>query len=308
MIYTVTLNPSLDYIVDVKEFTPGRVNRTSAEQIYPGGKGINVSIMLAHLGQESTVLGFLAGFTGREIERRLQEQGIRTEFIPVSGGMSRINVKLRGGQETEETEINGMGPMLDGTAMEQLYGKLDVLKEGDTLVLAGSVPSTAPGEIYADICRHLLGRRVRVVVDTTGEALQRTLRYHPYLIKPNHHELGALFGVELQTRENVVSYAKKLQDQGAVNVLVSLGKEGAVLVTEGGEVYTSPAPEGIVRNAVGAGDSMVAGFLAGLSDAEQEVDYKKAFYMGLAAGSASAFSEALADRESVERLYQQLQG
>lgn len=301
MVYTVTLNPSLDYIVDVKAFQPGRVNRTSAEQIYPGGKGINVSLMLAHLGQESTALGFLAGFTGCEIERRLQEVGIRTEFIRVDG-MSRINVKLRGGQEAEETEINGMGPALDVAALQRLYGQLDELKAGDTLVLAGSVPATAPGEIYADICRHLKGREIRIVVDATREALQCTLPYHPYLIKPNHHELGALFGVELQTREDVVAYAQKLQDQGAVNVLVSLGGEGAVLVAEDGKVYTSPAPKGTVRNAVGAGDSMVAGFLTGLATGGLET----AFYMGLAAGSASAFSEELASGEMVENLYHRL--
>lgn len=300
MIYTVTLNPSLDYIVSVEDFKLGRTNRTSTELILPGGKGINVSTVLDNLGIESTALGFVAGFTGDEIVRRVEAIHVRSEFIRVEKGISRINVKLR---SVDGTEINGMGPEIGAEAWECLMEKLDRLCEGDLLVLAGSIPPSLPDDIYSRMMERLEDRGILTVVDATGNLLLDTLSHHPFLIKPNNHELGALFDAELSTRETVVPYAKELQTRGARNVLVSMGGEGAVLVAEDGQVYLSPAPEGTVVNSVGAGDSMVAGFLAGWME---KAEYRHAFYMGLAAGSASAFSEYLATGAEVEKLYRSL--
>lgn len=293
MIYTVTCNPSLDYVVTVDDFTCEKVNRTVCEQIYPGGKGINVSIVLKNLGFENTALGFLAGFTGEQIERLLKEKGISTDFIRVSEGISRINVKLR---SAGETEINGRGPGILAADIEMLYKKLDALAEGDILVLAGSIPEVMPDSMYMDIMRYLEGKRIRIVVDATKELLMNVIPYHPFLVKPNHHELGEIFGVTLREKSKVIVYAKKLQKQGAENVLVSMAGEGAVLVTAEGEVYQAEAPKGKVKNSVGAGDSMVAGFLAGYLESGS---YKEAFFKGLCTGSASAFSEGLAVREEV---------
>jgi len=324
MIYTVTFNPSLDYIVSVENFTCGTVNRTSSEVIFPGGKGLNVSMVLKNLGVESTALGFLAGFTGNQIEQLLAEKGVKAEFIAVEEGMSRINVKLRSisledcGQDNkqvdtvgnsgririkEETEINGQGPKITEDKVTELYAKLDKLQAGDILVLAGSIPSTMPSTIYMDIMRYLENRDVQIVVDATGDLLKKVLPYHPFLIKPNNHELGELFGVSLQDKESVIAYAKRLQELGAKNVLVSMASEGAVLVSEDGAVYQSDAPKGIVKNSVGAGDSMVAGFLAGYLLDE---GYEKAFKMGLCTGSASAFSEEFATAKEVQMLYNHL--
>ena len=260
MIYTVTFNPSLDYVVDVKTFKTGQVNRTEQEKMFPGGKGINVSIVLNHLGLKSTAWGFLAGFTGEEISKRLDEEGVNTDFIQVEKGISRINVKLR---STEETEINGQGPMIRSTDIEKLYAKLDTLKTGDVLVLAGSIPDVMPQSIYMDIMKYLEGKDVMIAVDATRELLANVLPLHPFLIKPNNHELGQLFGVTISSKEDVKKYAAKLQEQGARNVLVSMAGDGAVLLTEEGKAFESEAPEGKVKNSVGAGDSMVAGFLAG---------------------------------------------
>lgn len=306
MIYTVTLNPSLDYLVTTEGFQPGRVNRTRTERIVPGGKGINVSLVLAALGVESAALGFLAGFTGEEIQRSLKEQGIRTEFLVVEQGFSRINMKLRDGVSSEETEVNGIGPVVTTVDLEALMRQLDRLQKGDTLVLAGSIPGALPDTIYQDICERLQGRGIRLVVDTTGDRLMKVLPYHPFLIKPNHHELGDLFQVELRTREEVIPYAVKLRELGAVNVLVSLGKQGAVLAAEDGQVYQASAPEipgEKIKNAVGAGDSMVAGFLSAMEYGETgDPDYKEGLAMGLCAGSASAYSEELATAEEVKYL------
>lgn len=293
MIYTVTFNPSLDYIVTVEDFTCGIVNRTKSERIYPGGKGINVSIVLKNLGFDSTALGFLAGFTGEQIETLLKEQGISTDFIKVREGMSRINVKLR---SDEETEINGQGPMIGPADVKRLYEKLDELKEDDILVLAGSIPSVMPDSMYMDIMKYLEGRGIRIVVDATKDLLMNVLAYHPFLIKPNNHELGEIFGVTLTEKEEVAAYAEKLREQGARNVLVSMAGAGAVLVTEKGQAYQADAPRGNVKNSVGAGDSMVAGFLAGYLESGT---YEAAFYKGLCAGSASAFSEGLAKKDEV---------
>ena len=300
MIYTVTFNPSLDYIVSVEDFKTGKTNRTSSELMLPGGKGVNVSIVLQNLGIANTALGFTAGFVGEEIERRLREQGIRTDFIPVESGNSRINVKLK---SIEGTEINGAGPGIGEDKVELLMRRLETLGEGDVLFLAGSIPESMPDDIYRSIMRRLDGRGVLTVVDATRDLLMNVLDYHPFLIKPNNHELGEIFGVELNTRDEVVPYGQKLREQGARNVLISMAGEGAVLVAEDGSVWKEPAPEGRLVNGVGAGDSMVAGFMAGWMDRQH---YGHAFYMGIAAGSASAFSENLCTKEEVETIYEKL--
>lgn len=300
MIYTVTFNPSLDYIVSVEDFKTGTTTRTGSELILPGGKGLNVSMVLGNLGLENTALGFAAGFTGAEIVRRVEEMGVKADFIPVSGGISRINLKLK---SIEGTEINGCGPVIGRDALEQLLEKLAVLGEGDVLVLAGSIPRSVPDDIYGEILRRLAGKVVLTVVDAERELLVKVLEYHPFLVKPNNHELGEIFGVELADREAVIPYAKRLREMGAGNVLVSLAGEGAVLAAEDGNIYEAPAPKGKLINGVGAGDSMVAGFLAGWM---RKKDYRHAFHMGMAAGSASAFSEFLATREEVMAVYRQL--
>lgn len=300
MIYTVTFNPSLDYIVDVENFRLGMTNRTCSEQMMAGGKGINVSIVLKNLDIRSTALGFTAGFTGEEIRRQVAELGIFADFIAIPEGLSRINLKLR---SIDGTEINGMGPTIGQPQLDALYEKLDTLTEKDTLVLAGSIPASMPSSIYSDILARLQDKGVTFVVDATKELLTNVLCYKPFLIKPNNHELGELFGVTLSTRESVVPYARRLQEQGARNVLVSMAGQGAVLVAEDGSVYMTPAPKGTLVNAVGAGDSMVAGFLAGW---QERHDYGHAFRMGVAAGSASAFSKYLATQEEVEQVYAQL--
>ncbi len=296
MIYTVTFNPSLDYIVRVDDFRLGQVNRTTEELLYPGGKGINVSFVLKNLGLDSTALGFLAGFTGDEIRRLLKEQGIDEDFIEVKQGISRINMKLR---SNEESEINGQGPAIEKSDINRLYQRLDRLEQHDILVLAGSIPSVMPESMYRDIMEHLKEKQLKVVVDATQDLLMNVLPYHPFLIKPNNHELGQIFGLELKEKEDVIKYAKKLQEQGAVNVLVSMAGDGAVLIAEDGSVYESDAPKGKVVNSVGAGDSMVAGFLAGYL---QTGRYEEAFKMGICTGSASAFSEKLATKREVEEI------
>ena len=280
MIYTVTFNPSLDYIVSVEDFQLGLTNRTSSEMLLPGGKGINVSTVLMNLGIESTALGFTAGFTGDEITRRLEAMGVKNGFIQVGKGFSRINLKLK---SIDGTEINGQGPVI-GT---------------------DSIPSSMPDDAYQKIMAMLDGRGVRIIVDATRDLLLKVLPYHPFLIKPNNHELGEIFGVKLDTRDSVVPYGKKLQVMGAVNVLISMAGEGAVLIAEDGQIYQEPAPAGKLVNGVGAGDSMVAGFMAGYMEKQ---DYRYAFHMGIAAGSASAFSENLATREEIEAVYQQITG
>lgn len=296
MIYTITFNPALDYIVSVDDFKMGCTNRTDSELMLAGGKGINVSIVLQNLGQENTALGFIAGFTGEEIRRRLERRGCRTEFITLPEGISRINVKLK---NIEGTEINGRGPDIDGESLDKLMTRLKQLEQGDVLVLAGSVPSSVPASVYQDISRLLADKGIMVVVDAAGELLLNVLELKPFLIKPNIHELGEIFGVSLKTAADVIPYARKLQEKGARNVLVSMAGKGAVLAAENGQIYTAPAPEGKLVNGVGAGDSMVAGFLTGFLETG---DYKEAFKMGVAAGSASAFSKQLATKAEVESL------
>lgn len=300
MIYTVTFNPSLDYIVSVEDFKLGYTNRTSSELLLPGGKGINVSTVLKNLGIKSTALGFVAGFSGEEITRRLDEMGVQNEFIRIEEGFSRINLKLK---SIDGTEINGQGPVIGEQKVQQLMDRLGKLEAGDVLFLSGSIPASMPDDAYQKIMALLDGKGVRIVVDATKDLLLKVLPYHPFMIKPNNHELGEIFGVELKTRESVVPYAKKLQEQGAQNVLVSMAGEGAVLVDADGKMYQAPAPTGVLKNGVGAGDSMVAGFMAGYMEKQ---DYLYAFHMGIAAGSASAFSENLATKEEIEAVYNQV--
>ena len=298
MIYTVTFNPSLDYIVSVENFRLGLTNRTSSELMLPGGKGVNVSTVLMNLGIENTALGFAAGFVGDEIVRQMEEMGVQNGFIRIEEGVSRINLKLK---SIDGTEINGQGPVISPEHVEELMKQLDRLGEGDVLFLSGSIPASMPDDAYQKIMERLDGRGVQIVVDATKDLLLNVLEYHPFLIKPNNHELGDIFGVKLSEREEVVPYAKKLQEKGAVNVLVSMAGKGAVLLAEDGSVYAAEAPKGTLKNGVGAGDSMVAGFLAGYGESG---DYEHAFRMGLAAGSASAFSEQLATKDEIKKVYE----
>lgn len=296
MIFTVTFNPSLDYIVRVDEMRLGTINRTNYEQLLPGGKGINVSIVLGNLGHPSRALGFSAGVTGVALEKLLADAGVDADLVHVKEGFTRINAKVKA---VEETELNGQGPRIAPEDVDALFSKLDVLGQDDTLVISGSVPNTLPSDMYEQVMERLAGRGVRIVVDAERDLLTRVLPYRPFLVKPNNHELGDIFGVTLKTRDEVVPYARRMQEMGAQNVLVSMAGEGGVLVAADGKVYQSPAAKGTVVNSVGAGDSCVAGFLAGLMETGS---YQTAFRMGLAAGSASAFSDHLATRPEVEDL------
>ena len=298
MIYTMTFNPALDYIIHVPGYREGTVNRTAAEKIMAGGKGVNVSVVLQNLGVPNTALGFIAGFTGGEIERVLKQLGCHTDFIRLPDGNSRINVKLKADRETE---INGQGPSIPASAMAVLYQKLEMLKDGDCLILAGSIPSGLSDSVYCEIMERLSGRNLNIIIDAEKELLKNVLPYHPFLVKPNHHELGALFGKTLSGMEEIAEHACLVQEMGARNVLVSMAGEGGVLVTEEKKAFFSPAPQGKLVNSTGAGDSMVAGFLAGYLDGK---NYEKAFRMGLCAGSASAFSENLATGDEVAALYE----
>lgn len=296
MIYTVTFNPSLDYVIQVDKLVPGEINRTTHEAVYPGGKGNNVSVILSNLGHSSKALGFTAGFTGEALENMLKEFGCDTAFIRLPEGSTRINVKINAG---EETEINGQGPVITEEAQSALFEQLDALKEEDILVLAGSIPNTLSSDIYERILEHLQGRGIHFVVDATKDLLLKVLKYHPFLIKPNNHELGEMFGVTLKTRDEIVAYAKKLQEMGAENVLVSMAGDGAILLTEEGVIYEAKPPKGKVLNSVGAGDSMVAGFLTGYLNTG---DYEKAFRLGVVTGSATAFQYWLATKEDIVAL------
>ncbi len=300
MVYTVTFNPAVDYIVHTKELKAGATNRSDSEEIYFGGKGINVSIVLSELGVKSKALGFVAGFTGAAIENGVSEKGIDAEFVHLAEGFSRINVKIKSG---EETELNGQGPKIPDEAVEQLFTKLDELKDGDTLVLAGSIPSSLPSDIYERILARLDGKDIRTVVDATKDLLVKVLKYRPFLIKPNNFELGEIFGVELHTTGEIVEYAGKLHEMGARNVLVSMAGDGAVLLDENGKTHICGVCKGTVRNSVGAGDSMVAGFIAGC----EKAGYEYALKLGTAAGGATAFSEGLATKKKINELLSQLE-
>ena len=300
MIYTVTFNPALDYVVQVDDLTLGMVNRTKEEAIYYGGKGINVSTVLKNLGIESVALGFVAGFTGDVIEKGVKELGVATDFIHLQEGMSRINVKIR---SNEESEINGQGPKIGELELTKLFEQLNQLEKGDTLVLAGSIPSSLPSDIYEKIMEHLQDREIQIVVDATKDLLLNVLKYHPFLIKPNNHELEEVFQVSLKTEEDLIVYGKKLQEMGARNVLISRASKGAILIDEHQNVSKIGVPKGTVKNSVGAGDSMVAGFIAGYSESK---DYQYALKLAGATGSATAFSEGLATKELVMELLKQL--
>ena len=299
MIYTVTLNPSLDYIAECKDFTLGATNRTSSEIIYPGGKGINVSIVLSNLGDRTTALGFLAGFTGEHIDSLIKDMGISSRMIRLNEGMSRINLKLK---SKEETELNGMGPNINIIDIARLYQKLESITEDDILVLAGSIPPSVSEGLYSDIMERLKEKKIKIVVDATKDLLMNVLDKKPFLIKPNIHELGELFNVKLDSADEALPYALKLKEMGAVNVIISMGKDGAMMVDEYGNSYNMNSPEGKLVNSVGAGDSLVAGFLHKYLETG---NYEEAFRYGVCTGSASAFSSALATKEEVEKLYRE---
>ena len=295
MIYTVTFNPAIDYVVHIDEVSLGKTNRSEREEMYFGGKGINVSIVLRELGIASKTLGFTAGFTGEAIEKGLSRMGIDTDFVRLENGNSRINVKIKA---SEETEVNGQGPDIDQKAILSLFEKLDNMQDGDTLILAGSIPSSLPSDMYECILERLSGKKIRVVVDATKDLLLNVLKYRPFLIKPNNYELGEMFGVELKSDEDIEKYARKLQDMGAVNVLISMAGDGAMLLDEFGMVHRCGVCSGTVKNSVGAGDSMVAGFMAGYVNG----DYEYALKLGTAAGGATAFSDGLATGERIQEL------
>lgn len=300
MIYTVTFNPAIDYVVHADDMQVGAVNRSRQEEVYFGGKGINVSVVLHELGLASKALGFVAGFTGEAIEQGLRADGIETDFIHLEKGFSRINVKIKSG---EETELNGQGPEIPEDKLRQLFDQLEQVQDGDTIILAGSIPASLPADVYEQILRHLSGKQVRAVVDATRDLLVNVLKYKPFLIKPNNFELGEIFGVPLKDDvDEIVRYAGKLQEIGARNVLVSMAGDGAVLLDENGGVHACGVCKGTVKNSVGAGDSMVAGFVAGCETG----DYDYALKLGTATGGATAFSEGLAKKELIAELLQQL--
>lgn len=299
MIYTVTFNPAIDYVVHMDEMKIGVVNRSKGEQVYIGGKGINVSLILKELGLQSKALGFVAGFTGEAIENGVAQKGVDADFVHLKDGISRINVKIK---SEDETELNCQGPQIPEEAIQELFAKLDKIKDGDTLVLAGSIPNTLPEDIYEKILERLSGRDIKIVVDATKDLLMNVLKYKPFLIKPNNHELGEMFGVTLTTIEEIAEYAGKLKEMGARNVLVSMAGDGAFLLDENGRSHTCGVCKGTVKNSVGAGDSMVAGFVAG----SQDGDYEYALKLGTASGGATAFSDDLAKKDDIYKLLEQL--
>lgn len=297
MIYTVTLNPALDYVMKVGNIRFDDINRSESEEIYYGGKGINVSVILTRLGVENKALGFVGGFTGEKLYEMLKNDGIDCDFNTLKNGYTRINVKIKA---QTELDVNAQGPAISREDIALLLEKLDVIKQGDFLVLAGSIPNTLPDDIYERILSRLDGRGINFVVDATGDLLKNVLKYKPFLIKPNHHELGDLFGVETKTEQDIVFYAKKLQEMGARNVLVSRAKDGATLIDEQGYVTTFENVEGELVNSVGCGDSMVGGFLAGWIE---KGDYSYALKLGAACGNATAFSQELATANEIKAVF-----
>ena len=299
MIYTVTFSPTLDYVVEIDQFRTGAINRTSSERVYPGGKGVNVSLALQNFGFPSTALGFTAGFTGAEIRRLILNTGVKSNFINVEHGMSRINLKIL---SDTETAINGQGPVITDEDIGTLYARLRCLVDGDFLVLAGHIPDSLPSNMYEQVLEFLEGRNLNVVVDAEKELLTGTLKYHPFLVKPNADELSEIFGTRITDRQQAIPYARKLKEEGARNVLVSLGGNGAVLLTEDGSVLSAGALKGSVVSSVGAGDSMVAGFIAGYLNSNG--DYREAFRHGMYAGAASAFHLEVPEERQVRHLMQ----
>lgn len=299
MIYTVTFNPAIDYVIHTDEIRTGAVNRTDSETYFIGGKGINVSFVLAELGVKSVALGFVAGFTGDAIEKGVREKGIKADFIKLDNGFSRINVKVK---SDEETEINGQGPVITDAAVEELFSKIETVNSGDTIILAGSIPKTMSSDTYEKILARIEKKGVRAVVDASGKLLLNVLKYRPFLIKPNNHELAEMFGVEIRTSDDIEKYALKLREMGARNVLVSMAGDGAMLFAENGSTYTCGVCSGTVKNSVGAGDSMVAGFVAGIENG----DYDYALRLGTACGGATAFSDGLAEKSLIDSLLKTL--
>lgn len=300
MIYTVTFNPSLDYIVNVNNLSIGSTNRAQSDMVLAGGKGINVSLILNTLGVDSTAVGFVAGFTGREIVKRVEEAGCSSRFIELSEGLSRINIKIK---DRKETEINAAGPKIEKEYLEELWEILEEVETGDMIVLAGSIPASLPRQIYADILKRMTPKGVKVVVDASGTILHDLINLKPYLVKPNQDELHELFDVQVNTIEEAKNYAKKMRGMGARNAMISLGEVGAVLAAEDGMIYSCMAPRGSAVNTVGAGDSMIAGFITGML---AEVGYEDALKLAVAAGSASAFSKTLATQKEIQELYETL--
>lgn len=300
MIYTITFNPSLDYIMHVDCFEEGETNRSRQEEMYPGGKGFNVSTILSRLDLKTTALGFIAGFTGDEIEKCLIDRGFTCDLCKLDTGISRINVKMKG---VKETEINGSGPDISKDKLIELFNKLEMINDGDVLVLAGSIPNSLPSDIYEQIMKLLANKDIKIIVDATNDLLRKVLAYKPFLIKPNHRELEELFDTRINSEEELIYYARKLQDEGAVNVLVSLGKDGALLVSDDNQVYYCKGAKGKLLNSVGSGDSMVAGFIAGYMKSNS---YSEALKLGSACGGATAFSEDLANADLIKEVYQQL--
>lgn len=296
MIYTVTLNPSIDYVVRLETLRLGITNRTASEEYYFGGKGINVSNVLAELGLQSTALGFIAGFTGEAIENGIRNDNIITDFIKLKNGISRINIKIKA---EDETEINCQGPHIEESELDGLLCRIDKISDGDTLIIAGNIPNTMPDDVYERILERIKGKKVRVVVDATKKLLLNSLKYKPFLIKPNRQELSEIFDFEIETESDVEKYAKELQRLGAQNVLISLGKDGAMLVDEYGNVHKEGVLKEKVINTVGSGDSMVAGFIAGY---EKEKSYSYALRLGSVCGNATAFSYGLATKEKINEL------
>lgn len=300
MIYTVTFNPALDYVLQIKELKKGERHFSENEEIVWGGKGINVSTVLHELDVESVAFGFVAGFTGIALEKGLSEMGIKNDFVHLEKGLTRINVKIKA---QEETDIDNYGPEINEASLEKLYKKLEMLSDGDVLILAGSVPKSLPRNIYEEITKRVLDKKIRIIVDATGELLLTVLKYKPFLIKPNNFELSEVIGKELETPDELIQGAKELQKLGAKNVLVSMAEDGALLVDEKGEVHTINAPKGQLVNSIGAGDSMVAGFTAGYISTG---DYDYALKLGTACGSATAFSVGLATKSKIEEIYNSL--
>ena len=303
MVYTVTLNPALDYIVFVNNFSAGTINKMKREVVEVGGKGINVSIILSELGVKSKALGFVAGFTGDEIERRVSDFGVQPNFVKLQNGMSRINVKLKNCDDNNkitETEINSNGPDISDSDLKHLFEQLDELQDGDVLVLAGSVPKSLPTDIYERIMDYVSSKKVKIAVDATGKLLTNTLKYKPFLIKPNLDELGEIFGTKPSSRDDIINLARKLQEMGAQNVLVSMAGDGAFLVSRNGETFYCNACQGNVKNSVGAGDSMLAGFLS--ASLKDDFDEEYALKLGTAAGGATAFSDGLAKKNDILQL------
>lgn len=299
MIYTITFNPALDYVIKAQNLKTGKINKSKGEYIFPGGKGINVSIVLKTLGQETTAMGFISGFVGKEIEKQIQKYGVETDFIEIENDNSRINVKIL--EENQETAINAKGPYVEQKYLELLYKKLEKIKNEDILILSGSVPNGVPNDIYEKICQKVKNKNIKIVVDSTGELLIKTLKHKPYLIKPNQQELEEIFGIKISNQDEALEYAKQLKEKGAQNVIVSMGSDGAVLLDENGYSYKIKAlnvKDAI--NTVGAGDSMVAGFLAGH---EMFNNYEKALQLGVAAATATTNTIFLATKEKIEEVY-----